>query len=307
LPYIIRLRDTFHFQLIDAHFGFPDGVAAYHLARKLQIPYTVTLRGNETMHGRSRLRLQQIQRALRGASRVIVVSSPLRAYAAQLGVDDNRIELIPNGVDAELFHQGNREHIQNDLGVDSSKFNLLSAGYLIERKGHHLLAKATSILRSRGVDAHLWIAGGPGREGDFSAAIRRAVADLGLQDFVHFLGALPPSRLAEWMQACDVFCLASNREGWPNVVNEALACGTPVVSVRVGGIPELIPSDTYGFISESADPAAIAELLLIARSRAWDRNSISEWGTSRSWDNVASQVLKVWQLCLLEQGDGLLP
>jgi len=100
-----------------------------------------------------------------------------------------------------------------------------SAGYLIERKGHHKVIRAMRALIDHGSEAHLVIAGGPGAEGRFEPTLRNLVAESGLGDRVHFTGEVPAGELAGLMSAADLLVLASRMEGWPNVVNEGLACG----------------------------------------------------------------------------------
>ena len=94
------------------------------------------------------------------------------------------------------------------------------------------------------------------------------------------------------MSAADLFCLASSREGWPNVVNESLACGTPVVATDIGGVPDMLPSPEYGLIVPPNDQASLDQALCHAFSMRWDREAIARWGQSRSWEHVASEVLQ---------------
>lgn len=216
---------------------------------------------------------------------MITVSGALRDFALALGVTPERVRVIPNGVDTSVFHPRPRSR-----PADGSKI-ILSAGYLIERKGHHHVIRALARLRARGVDCELWIAGGPGREGQFEERLRSLTAELKLEGAVRFLGAVPPPRLAELMSQAGVFCLASSREGWPNVVNEALACGAPVVATRIGGVPDLLRSPDYGIIVEPGDQEGLEAALEAALSREWDREAIARWGQSRSWEMVAREVV----------------
>lgn len=292
-----RLDTASPIDLIDAHFGYPDGIAAALLAAwpgpggtpRPRRPFTVTLRGNEIMHGRYRFRRMAMRWALRRAARVIAVSEALREYAISLGVEPSKTRTIPNGIDTAVFHP-HPLPAQRAPRRGSGPKQILSAGYLIERKGHHHAIRATAALRARGVDCELEVAGGPGREGKFEDRLRRLAAELGLESAVHFLGVVPPARLAELMSAADVFCLASSREGWPNVVNEALACGTPVVATNVGGVPDLIPSGEFGYVVPAGDQNALENALETALGRDWDREAIARWGASRSWDQVAAEV-----------------
>src|ERR1017187_5228749 len=110
---------------------------------------------------------------------------------------------------------------------------IVSAGELIEAKGHHLVAEALKGLLNEGYDAELVIVGSVGRGGlRFEETLRRRVLELGVTERVRFIGFVDRAGMAELLSAADVFCLASYTEGWPNVVNEALACGAPARSKR---------------------------------------------------------------------------
>jgi teichuronic acid biosynthesis glycosyltransferase TuaC len=95
--------------------------------------------------------------------------------------------------------------------------------------------------------------------------------------------------MAELMSAADIFCLASSNEGWPNVVHEALACGTPVVATGVGAIPEMLASGR-GLIVPVNEPAHLEKALALALQMNWDRAAVSAWARARSWDEVASEL-----------------
>src|SRR5262249_5879162 len=122
-------------------------------------------------------------------------------------------------------------------------------------------------------------------------ALRQQVTADGLADRITFAGEVTQQTLAELMCAADVFCLASSTEGWPNVVNEALACGTPVVATDVGAVRQMIVSEGYGYVVPVNDAHALVEALHAALARDWDRDGISAWGRSRAWSHVADEVL----------------
>lgn len=294
------VRTLFPFELIDAHWGHPEGGAAARLARESNVPFTVTLRGNEPEHAQDAGRRRAITAALRGAARVIAVSQPLAGFATSLGVQDRRVCVIPNGVDAGVFHPRDRDAARARLGMEAGALHLLSAGHLIELKGHHRLIEAAAQLRAEGVDARVWIAGGPGRHGGFASAIHATAARTGMTPWVRFLGLLPPEEMAAAMSACDFFCLASSREGWPNAVNEALACGAPVVASRVGAVPEMLGPEGMGIIVESNAPEALAAGLRQASARQWDRAAIARHGQLRGWDQTAAEVVAAWRAAIEE-------
>src|SRR5437763_12347629 len=107
---------------------------------------------------------------------------------------------------------------------------------------------------------HLYVVGG----GPERAALERRIAEIGLAERVHFVGALRHHELPDWFRAADATVLPSRSEGIPNVLRESLACGTPFVATRVGGIPEisqtaanrLVPVDDYAALA-----AALAQTL----------------------------------------------
>ena len=285
-----RLQQVFPFQLLDAHFGHPEGVAAAKLARVLGVPFTITFRGNETRDAGNPALRRALAGAVKKAARVITVSNNLRDLAIALGAPSERVKTIPNGINSAVFRAQNRVFTRDKHHIPPDARVILSAGYLIERKGHHKVIRALKALADRGVEAQLLIAGSAGREGRFEETLHALVNETGMRERVRFLGQLPVESLAEVMCAADVLCLASSREGWPNVVHEASGCGTPVVATNVGGVADMLPGEDYGFVVPVDDEAALAPALERALMKDWDREAIARWGGSRSWEHVAREV-----------------
>jgi glycosyltransferase involved in cell wall biosynthesis len=292
LPCALRIRRRYRPQLIDAHFGYPDGVSACFLAATLRIPFTITLRGNESLHACRPLRGLLMRWAMRRAARVIAISERLADLAAKAGVPPEKIRLIPNGVDSTIFHPRDQAACRRKHGVSLDAKIVLSAGTLIERKGHHRVIDAIARLAGEGVPCQLIIAGGPGREGHFEQVIQRTLRDSGLESDVRLKGHVDPVDLAELMCAADVLVLASTREGWPNVVHEAMACGLPVVATDVGAIPQMIPSPASGVVVPVNDRGGLVDALRTALHQRWDRSQIASWAQARSWDAVAFEVAR---------------
>jgi glycosyltransferase involved in cell wall biosynthesis len=285
-----RIRETWPFDLIDAHFGYPDGVAAAHLAAALRCPFLITLRGNETRFGENPRIRESMAWAFGRAARVFSVSEDLRRFALSLGVEERRTRTISNGIDIDRFCPRDRLEGRARFGVDPAERMIVSVGSLVERKGHHRVIRALRRVVDRGVEARLVIAGGPGPEGRFEQQIRDTIAETGMGGRVSMLGPVPPAELPLLMSAADLFCLGSDMEGWPNVVHEAQGCGCPVVATSVGGVPDMIPSERFGFVVPPGDTEAMAGALEQALTRDWDRDAISQWGRSRSWRQVAAEV-----------------
>ncbi|HTS61387.1 MAG TPA: glycosyltransferase [Candidatus Acidoferrales bacterium] len=288
---VVRLRRSHAVELIDAHFTHPEGIAAALLARTLGIPFMITMRGSELRYRRQRLKRYWMGWALRRASRVITVSDELRGLAIELGADPAGVKTVPNGIDHRMFYRRHREECRRIHHIPEDALVVLSAGDLARIKGHHRVIEALRSLVDGGVPARLLIAGGVGRSGRYAAALRTRATELGLEDRVKFVGMAPQNTLAELMSAADVFCLASTSEGWPNVVNEALACGTPVVATEVGAVRQMLPSARFGRVVPVEDIASLAAALRDALTRTWDHAAISSWGRSRSWKQVAREVL----------------
>jgi teichuronic acid biosynthesis glycosyltransferase TuaC len=101
--------------------------------------------------------------------------------------------------------------------------------------------------------------------------------------------------IAEVMSASDIFCIASRQEGWPNVVHEAMACGAPIVATDVGALTDMVPSQEYGYVVPFNDPEQLAEALRNALNRSWDRPRITQLAHSRSWVQVAREVVDEMQ------------
>lgn len=277
--------------VLDAHYAHPEGVAAALVGMTLAIPVVVTMRGSELRYQQQRMKRFWIRWALRRAACVIAVSEGLRQLALDLGVPRERTAVIPNGINAEVFYLRDRRACRQMHSLANDDLVILCAGDLAELKGHHKVIRALKALADTGITATLIIAGGVGRSGRYASAIRQQVTACGLDDRVRFTGEVKQHALAELMSAANVFCLASSSEGWPNVVNEALACGTPVVATDVGAVRQMIVSDEYGLVVPVNDIAALTDALRSALSREWNRTGIAGWGRSRSWDDVATEVL----------------
>jgi len=254
----------------------------------------MTLRGNEPFLARAAVRRWCLEWACRRAGAVITVSEQLRDFALRMGADPERTRVIGNGVDAHTFYPRDRRACRQQHGLDERARLILSAGSLLEAKGHHRLIEALPRLHDQGIDAHLVIAGSESRGGPgFERALRAKATKLGLESHVRFTGWVAPSTLAELMCAADVLCLASDSEGWPNVVHEASSCGIPVVSTDVGSVRQMLPSDRYGIIVPVGDQKALEEVLYDALTREWDSHAIASWGQARSWERVAAEVIEL--------------
>jgi teichuronic acid biosynthesis glycosyltransferase TuaC len=300
-----RLRREFDFDLIDAHFGYPDGYAAVLLGRLLRRPVVVTLRGTEPLVAAAGPgRRRALAWALRHADRLIAVSQPLaedaRALMAEYGPPEGcpPVTVIANGVDAARFAPRPQAEARAALGLPAAGRLLVSVGHLSPRKGFQRVLRVMPELLRAVPDLRFAIIGGRGGEGDNGPELRRLAAELDLAERVVFAGPQPPERVALWLNAADLFVLASDHEGCPNVVWEALACGLPVVATRVGEVPAMVP-DFAGLLFDRAEDApALRAALAEGLARRHDRAAIRRWAERHTWDGVADRVFEQWASAL---------
>jgi len=147
-------------------------------------------------------------------------------------------------------------------------------------------------LKARYPDILLIIVGSGSVEGNNERYLRRLVAELQLADHVHFAGAQPHAQLYRWLNAADVFCLATSNEGWANVFLEAMACGLPVVTTDVGGNDEVICSEELGTLVPFDDQAALAKALSEALAKTWNTEKITRYAQNNTWEDRVEVLLK---------------
>lgn len=283
-PTLRRLKRAGRLDVLDAHFAYPDGYAATLLGRWLDVPVTITLRGTEARHARSRWLRPMVHAALRRASRVFAVAAALKRVAVSLGIRDEDVTVIGNGVDTDLFKPVDPGAARRELGLPPQAPVLVTVGPLVERKGFHRVIECLPAIRDRCPGLVYLIVGGPSPEGDFSQALRAQVKALRLEDCVRFLGPREPRELATPLSAADVFVLPTRNEGWANVFLEAMACGLPVVTTDVGGNAEVVSADTLGTLVPFGDAAALTDAIISAVERRWDRAAIIAHARANSWD-----------------------
>ncbi|MFH1071698.1 MAG: glycosyltransferase, partial [Candidatus Glassbacteria bacterium] len=135
----------------------------------------------------------------------------------------------------------------------------------------------------------------------FENELRRRIAGYGLAGKILFTGALPPEEIPALMRAADVFCLPSWREGWPNTVVEALACGLPVVATGVGGIPEMIREGENGLLVPLRDAWKLTDGLRKAITKDWIPERIPVTAEPFYYDKLAMQISGIYRSIIREK------
>jgi glycosyltransferase involved in cell wall biosynthesis len=263
------------FDIIDAHYFYPDGVAAALIARELGLPLVITARGTDVnLIPQYSIPRRQIVWAARQASAIVTVAEALRRELVTLGVDPSKITTLRNGYDPELFHAIDRYRARAELGISGR--TLLSVGHLIERKGHHLTIEALSTVP----DVNLVIVG----SGSMEEKLRALARGLGLSDRVRFEGTVQQARLKAYYSACDALVLASSREGMANVLIESIACGCPVIATNSWGSPEVIGSKIAGVLVGERSVRGLANGIRELFADLPDRHTTEAYARQFGWE-----------------------
>lgn len=262
---------------------YPDAHGALRIARELGVPLVAGARGSD-IRVRDPISRHLTRPVVRNADLLLVVSADLgRLAVSDYDADAGAVRVIANGCDAEIFHRRDRSEARTHCKVAAEAELILYVGRLVTEKGLRELVEAMRSLRNSHPLAELVLVGdGPMR--DELAALARDPANR-----LRLVGALPASEVAHWMAACDLLALASYSEGHPNVLVEALACGRPVVSTPVGGVPEVV-DESCAMLVPPRDAPALAAALAAVLERDWDEAALSQ-RFSRSWADVAAETL----------------
>ena len=269
------IRDGYDFDLIDAHYFYPDGVAAMMLGKYLSKPVVITARGTDlNLIPSYALPRRQIIWAAQHAQGMITVCQALKDILVGMGVPDSKVRTLRNGVDLERFHPTDRDQCRAELNVSGRV--LLSVGHLISRKGHDLVIRAMPSLP----EFSLLVAGdGPERH-----RLEALAAELGVAGRVRFLGSVAPADMTRLYNAGDALILASSREGWANVLLEAMACGTPVVASNVWGTPEVVAAPAAGRLMHERSPEGVAQGVRALFDSLPDRTDTRAYAEDFGWD-----------------------
>jgi len=305
--FISRLRcfldkEGLAYDLLHSHYWL-SAWAAEQLRAELRIPHVATFHTLGLVKNRARpeeqepeLRIETEKRVTAAADRIIAFTTEERAELISMyRALPDRVEVIPCGVDLELFHPVNKEKARSELGLTGQSKILLFAGRIQPFKRIDILLHAAARLNRS--DLRLLILGG---DSDGEVARLGALSSkLGIEQKVTFLGAVEHGRMPLFYSAADVCVVPSYHESFGLVALEALACGTPVVAFRVGGLVTIIKDGETGYLVEEPSPTAFAQRLelLLADEGLRQRmgNSARSSAMRYAWSQVARQVLRVYE------------
>jgi teichuronic acid biosynthesis glycosyltransferase TuaC len=272
--------------VIDAHYFYPDGVAAMQVAQVLGKPFMCTARGSDiTFWPKLPKARHAIMQVGQSAQALGAVSLSLKHEMVALGMEAAKIQVLRNGVDLAHFCPRDRLAARARFGVEGPV--LVSVGALIPRKAHDITLRVVEKLP----EVRLLIAG----EGPERGKLEAMIKDLGLASRVRLLGALSHTELPELYAAADISILSSKREGLANVLLEAIACGVPVIATAVDGALEVLDDPACGRLVPVGDPHALQTAIAQMLANPLDREAVQRSAQRFSWDKTTAkqyQLLK---------------
>ncbi|HEX6864137.1 MAG TPA: glycosyltransferase [Thermoanaerobaculia bacterium] len=284
-PALARMiRKGFDFDVIDAHYLYPDGVAAAILGFWLDKPVIVSVLGDDVITlPRFRLPRRMILWAVNRCAGVTSVCQALKDRLVEVGAPEEKIRVVLHGVDPALFQPVDREAVRRRLGLAGRV--LLSVGHLTKRKGHHLAVQALPELP----DTTLLVVG----DGWMAGELLELARSLGVEDRVRLLGHVEQEDLKEYYGAADALVLASSREGIANVLIESMACGTPVIATSVWGTPEAVSVPEAGVLMRNRSAGALVEAAERLFADYPDREATRRHAATFTWERTSRDHLEV--------------
>jgi len=219
-------------------------------------PYVVWARGSD-VYGNRLLSRSLTRLVLRKANAAIALTEDMKRQMQKLCMRD--VFVIPNALDVKTFGDSARAKLDLAMPERQDCKVIIFVGTLRKVKGVEYLIRAMRIVALRRTGVRLVLVG----DGEERPFLEDLTARLSLSDIVTFVGRIPNERVPDYLTAAHVFVLPSLSEGFPGVILEAMACGLPIVSTRVGGLPEIVEDGKNGFLVESRSPDEIAEKVIL--------------------------------------------
>jgi glycosyltransferase involved in cell wall biosynthesis len=250
--------------LIHAHWVVPSGFVGALVARLLNVPLVVSLHGSDIFVAKHSVFLGKIARwVFQQADVVTACSSGLRDGALDLGVNPDRVHLIPWGADPVKFSPGVPSLERSIYGLSESDEVVLMLGRLVPKKGFDVIVRSLPYLLPEHPSLQVVIGGSGGQE----MILHQLAEDLGVLDHVHIVGQIPWNDVPSFLNMCDIFVLpsvvdsAGNVDGLPTVLLEAMSTGCAIIASRIAGIPIVLEDGVNGILCAPGDVDAWIESL----------------------------------------------
>ncbi|MCH9697200.1 MAG: glycosyltransferase [Gammaproteobacteria bacterium] len=285
-PTVKLLHQQQPVQVIDAHYFYPDGVAAALIGKWLGIPVIISARGTDiNLFPDFFLARKMIIWAARQAEAVITVTQALKTRLTKLGIATQHINVLPNGVDHLLFKPKNRQQLRKQYQI--TRPVLLFVGNLIPLKGVDIIINALTELPE--FDC-LIIGQGPEK-----TKLENLARQLNVQSQVQFINHISQEKLVDYYNIADILILPSSREGCANVLLEANACGTPVIATNVGGNPDIVLNDNAGLLMKNRDCQSLIHSVKQLFASKPQQNSVIEHAKQFAWTPIINRQIELYQ------------
>ncbi len=301
--FLRRMKELTNFDILHVHFAYPAGFAGVLLGKVFRKRILLTVRGTDINYFPQNPFLRILIRyTLKSVDEIIAVSESLRKKVIGLSIDENKISVIPNGVDLNRFKPIQKKTARAHVGLSSNDKMILYVGAFEKVKGlSYLISAFKEICNdadkniSNDIQIPKLVLIG---KGSLYNKIYNTILDYGIERNVLIKKYISHEDVPLWMNSCDVLCLTSLNEGRPNVLYEAIACGIPVVATDVGGVSEIIISNKLGELVPSKNVVEIKNALIRVLKKVWDAESIRNYALSHSVDTYSEKVADVYQKCL---------
>lgn len=283
--------------LIHAHFSYPDGYGTIKLAKKWKVPLVISALGTieRKVAYEGSYTSKQIIEAMNFADKILSVSEDLKLHIVNLGINEEKVHVVPNGVDTVKFKSAGKAHARNLLNLPQDKNIVLFVGALRKIKGVDYLIEAAKDFVS--MNTNLFMVG---RDDGLRKGLEKRAQELKIADHIRFTGPVSHENIPLWISASDILVLPSLSEGRPNVILEALACEVPVVATDVGGIPELMVDGETGHLVPAKNPEELSRKINKLLENKSQRENMGKLGRKSiiqrglTWEAHAKKTVNIY-------------
>lgn len=288
---IKSLHKTAKFDVVNSQWLYPDSVAVDAVIKEINIPHIPTGLGsdiNREMHdGKKGIKILDM---LIRSSAITVVSNNLKTELISNKIEENKITVIPNGIDTKRFKILDKAICRDTLNISNDGIPIIIyVGRLSEEKSISTLVNATHNLIQTSINVKVYLIG----DGPELTYLSNLVNNLDISKHITFVGKVDHQEISKWMGASDYLCLPSIMEGCPNVILEALGSGRPVIASKVGAIPDIVTNKS-GILFEAQDVADLTDSIKTALKVQWNAEEIIESVRHLSWEEAAKKYFDVF-------------
>ncbi len=304
--HLFQLHRKYRFDVIHAHWLLPNGFIGAVIAKLCKIPLVITLHGSDIFVSKLNPIFKGTAKwTLKHTAMVTSVTPAFLPELAKLGVPDGKRCLIPNGVNPEIFPPPSHKkliELCKRFEISESSLVVFALGRVVLKKGFDILIQALPKVREKIPQVKVIIGG----DGSDLTRLKTLAKELDVSDILKFPGTINRSEVPLYFYLCDLFVLpavvdpSGNMDGCPIVILEAMACGKPVVSSAISGIPVVVQNEKTGILVEEKNPEALAKAIVSLLKDSAKREQFGSAGQQRirqelTWTKTIEQFIDIYQ------------